>query len=71
MYLPYLPKGAHPFLYIGLNMAPQNIDVNVHPTKREVQFHPGCQVQRSQQGAMEFGAVQMLDLNQSFIDSFG
>ena len=38
MYSMFLPKGAHPFVYISLNVDPKRVDVNVHPTKREVNF---------------------------------
>uniref|UniRef100_A0AAY4E1M2 DNA mismatch repair protein MLH1 n=1 Tax=Denticeps clupeoides TaxID=299321 RepID=A0AAY4E1M2_9TELE len=38
VYTAYLPKNTHPFLYLGLEIAPHNIDVNVHPTKHEVHF---------------------------------
>ncbi|ORY04078.1 MutL-like protein 1, colon cancer, nonpolyposis type 2 [Basidiobolus meristosporus CBS 931.73] len=38
IYSSYLPKGAHPYLYISISMKPLNVDVNVHPTKREVHF---------------------------------
>ena len=37
-YSAYLPKGGHPFIYLSLDIDPQRVDVNVHPTKREVNF---------------------------------
>ena len=36
IYSEYLPKHTGPFLYLSIDMPPQRIDVNVHPTKREV-----------------------------------
>ncbi|KAK0568067.1 DNA mismatch repair protein Mlh1 [Tilletia horrida] len=38
MYAGLLPKGGHPWLYISLEIDPTRMDVNVHPTKREVHF---------------------------------
>ncbi|KAI1002327.1 putative MutL 1 [Podosphaera aphanis] len=38
MYSSFLPKGGHPFTYLSLEIHPHRIDVNVHPTKREVKF---------------------------------
>lgn len=38
IYTFYIPKKTHPWCYISLEIDPQNVDVNVHPTKHEVKF---------------------------------
>jgi DNA mismatch repair protein MLH1 len=37
-YNAFLPKGGKPFVYLSLEIEPARVDVNVHPTKREVNF---------------------------------
>ncbi|KAH7882438.1 histidine kinase-like ATPase [Phlebopus sp. FC_14] len=38
VYSGVLPKGAFPFVYLSVEIDPRSVDVNVHPTKREVIF---------------------------------
>ena len=37
-YHTYVPKGRYPPAFLFLRMNPSSVDVNVHPTKREVRF---------------------------------
>lgn len=38
LYTAFLPKGSHAFIYLSLMIATDKLDVNIHPTKREVRF---------------------------------
>lgn len=34
----HLPKGKHPVFFLSLDVGPSSVDVNVHPTKSEINF---------------------------------
>ncbi len=38
IYASVLPKSSKPFFYLSIRMPPSHVDVNVHPTKKEVHF---------------------------------
>ncbi len=53
-----LPTGRHPVAVIALQTDPASVDVNVHPTKREVKFHNGQQVFSAVQRAVRHTLVE-------------
>ena len=38
VYSSLIPKGKYPFVALSLTLPPDDVDVNVHPTKREVRY---------------------------------
>jgi DNA mismatch repair protein MutL len=53
-----LPVGRHPIAAILLDMDPADIDVNVHPTKREVKFRDGRRVFSAVQRAVRHTLIE-------------
>ncbi len=39
-----IPRGKHPFVAINLDLPKDELDVNVHPTKREIRYQNGNQI---------------------------
>jgi len=50
---PILEKGRYPLLSLFIELAPGEVDVNVHPTKHEVRFRHQSQVHDTIQGILE------------------
>lgn len=50
-----LPKGRFPMAVVFLSMAPTLVDVNVHPTKREVRFRNGGEIIETVRAAVRNG----------------
>jgi len=53
VYHGFLPSGKHPRVILSLTLAPNLVDVNVHPTKREVRYTSPHLVYQLVQNALE------------------
>ena len=52
-YADFLQRGRHPMAALNLDLPPDAVDVNVHPTKAEVRFRDGALVRRLIVGALK------------------
>ncbi len=51
-YRTLIPEGRYPMLLLNIRVPPQEVDVNIHPTKREVRFRNPREVFRAVQRAV-------------------
>jgi len=67
-----LPNGKYPFIVLKLDIPPEDIDINVHPTKREVKYKNTNQVFNFVRTTVENGISSWNDLPRTEnIISFG
>ncbi|KAF3901513.1 hypothetical protein ABW20_dc0108581 [Dactylellina cionopaga] len=66
VYAAFLPKGGHPYIYATIDIEPHRVDVNVHPTKREVNFlHEDEIIERISDAVQE--KLAAVDTSRSFM----
>lgn len=51
-YSDLIPRGRHPFAVISIELDPQHVDVNIHPTKKEIKYSQGNEVYLTVQRAI-------------------
>jgi DNA mismatch repair protein MutL len=51
-YSDLIPRGRHPFAVVVVNVDPKSLDVNIHPTKKEIKYSNGNEVYISIQRAL-------------------
>jgi len=64
-YRSLLPNGRHPVAVIDVRVDPADVDVNIHPTKREVRFRQGQDVFGLVQKAVRRGLIEYAALPQA------
>ncbi|MGC8786757.1 MAG: DNA mismatch repair endonuclease MutL [Anaerolineae bacterium] len=63
-YRTILPAGRYPVVILGITMPPADVDVNVHPTKREVRFRDPRGVFSAVQRAVRYTVLQQAPVAQ-------
>ncbi len=66
IYSSFLMKGRFPVYVISISVPPENVDVNVHPSKREVKFENPNMIYSIVRRAVE-GALLSIDQIQNFL----
>lgn len=51
-YSDLIPRGRHPFAVIAIEIDPSHVDVNIHPTKKEIKYSQGNEVYLTVQRAI-------------------
>ncbi len=51
-YSDLIPRGRHPFAVISIELDPSHVDVNIHPTKKEIKYSQGNEVYLTVQRAI-------------------
>lgn len=57
-----MPSGRYPFVVINLSLMPEDVDVNVHPTKKEVRYKNPNQIFNFVQSAIDY-ALSAIKIN--------
>lgn len=70
-YSDLIPRGRHPFALVAIELSSDQVDVNIHPTKKEIKYGKGNEVyqtvQRAVLAALRHDAVSRMEasLNES------
>ncbi len=67
-----MPQGKYPFVVLNLEINPEDIDVNAHPTKREIRYRNPNQIFNFVQSAVTLALsnLQSHEINQNRAESF-
>lgn len=74
-YQDFVPQGRHPIVFLFLELDPNMVDVNVHPTKAEVRFKDPNSIRNSIISAIKYGIRNIgqnssLNITEAALNSF-